>query len=54
LACQLGVPLHECMLHGGWRSFEVALGYLESTVIPSPLAKVWASRDGVLKLLGPH
>jgi hypothetical protein len=51
LACQLGVPLHECMLHGGWRTYEVALGYLESTAILSPLAKLWTSRDGLLKLL---
>lgn len=51
LACQLGVPLHESMLHGGWRSFEVALGYLESTVIASPLAKVW-SREFVAAQLG--
>jgi hypothetical protein len=52
LACQVGVPLHECMLHGGWRSFEMATGCLESTVIPSPLAKVWATSEGLQKLLG--
>lgn len=51
LACLLGVPLHESMLHGGWRSFEIALGYLESTVIASPLSKVWSS-ERLLAILG--